>query len=186
MKYLKHINELYKKTYSSAADKLKEKHPSRSAQLDKWAEEKGNPEMIDKDFYHPFTFISNPTISDMKDDKMWRGKFYIKGSEDKPSGWAQGYRGFNVFMTSEYGMELNLQCAYSIYDQNYFAMKLSWDKYNRPNFTFDNRKDALEFRKYLVEDLSKDLGLEDYLVQVKDGKEIPADRLSINKLYSTK
>jgi len=52
--------------------------------------------------------------------------------------------------------------------------------------TFDNRKDALEFRKYLVEDVAEDLNLKQYLCDEVGGKVVPSKRLSINNLYSTK
>jgi len=55
---------------------------------------------MDKDFYHPFSFKNNPIISS---DKFWRGNFYITIADKPNGGWAQGYSGFEVFMTSEFG-----------------------------------------------------------------------------------
>ena len=163
MKHIKSISELYKSTLRSAAEKLKYQHPSRSSNLMNWADTKGESEFskvdVGRDYPHPFQF-NNKSLQDVKDDLL--GKFYITGSYET-LGLRSGYYGINVRMMSEWG---NLVEIYLVSEKNpdsYLKMLIRFGpleeyqmgivvpKFKRDTFLFDNRKDALQFKKYLIE-----------------------------------
>jgi hypothetical protein len=187
MKYLKHINELYKRTYLDAADALRKKHPSRAEELEKWGEEKGISKLmkkvngkyveVDRDFAHPFNFKSNSGLSDCLE--YFKGNFYITGSEQVNGGLMSGYERIWIFLYSDYHEEISLMWTYSIKEDKYHSLKIKFGKelkFER-DFLFDNRKDAMAFKRYLIEDVAEDLGKEEYLKN---------ENIPINSIYSTK
>ena len=185
MKHIKPIRELYKSTFKSAADQLKTQHPSRSSNLMKWSHEKGESEFkkknVDRDWPHPFEF-KNKDLQGTKDNFL--GKFYITGSEER-YGLREGYHIIRVKMMSEWGNHVVIEFIYGDYriENDYFSFKIKFGplsengepKYVREKFLFDNRKDALQFKKYLVE-----LDENDELDFAKDPNEF-----RINNFYTT-
>jgi len=181
MKHLKKIDELFKSTYKSAADKLKRKHPMRSKIIMNWAEEKGDSELkkfhIDRQWPHKFEF-DNESLVDIKDD-YFLGSFSII-EFSKPS-LRQGYEGVFVEMINDWGQRLMIRVSWSYLEyENWFNMKINFDYSNgkyqgERDFEFNNRKDAIQFKKYLIEIYEND--------EIHLNKS-PRD-ISINSLYRT-
>lgn len=178
MKYIRTISELYKSTYKSAADQLRTDHPKRADNIMSWATEKGDSEFkrIDRDYPHPFEFNNN-NLKDVKEHFL--GKFYIVDIEET-HGYREGAQGFFIKMISEWNNHVYIELV--INEENFFSyMKIQFGKPEsrglqfRRDFKFDNRKDALQFRKYLIELYDhKDF---DFLVDPRN--------LSINKFYTS-
>ena len=180
MKHIKSISELYKSTLRSAAEKLKGQHPTRSSNIMNWADEKGESEFsklhVDRDYPHPFQF-NNQSLQEVKDEHLL-GKFYITGSYEATG---SGYYGISVKMMSDWGHLVEIYLVSEENTDNYLKMSIRFGplKGNKPkfkrDFLFDNRKDALQFKKYLIE--------------MYDSEELdfgfdPHD-IKINKLYYT-
>ncbi len=168
MKYLLKIDELYKSTYKSAADKLRGKHQKRSSDIMNWAEEKGESELkkkhIERDYPHAFTFTDDNL------SKVYLGKFYITGgTKEKASTWSIPASQIRVTMMGEWGQEITMSLF--VYDDDIrtanHKMSVS-GKYSVNDFLFNNRKDALEFKKYIVQNIDE-----------------MYSKLSVNDLYST-
>ena len=180
--------ELYKSTYMSAADKLEDYHKTRSEELKKHAAEKGisafrgDSDEFQSIYGYPFIFENH---SKLKSLRTFLGKFFITGFEDQVYGrYRAGYHGVGVIMKSDYGKEIIVElCVGS--SNNHCSMSLQYKdgrgstydgKIN--TFNFENRKDALQFRKFILE-LAKD-------GELVDGDEyFTLDAMPINKLYST-
>jgi len=181
MKHIKTINELLKSTYKSASDKLKTLHPSRSEELMKHADTSGGSEFSkfnkDRDFPYPFEF-KNVDLQDVKEHLL--GKFYITDGEQR-YGLRPGYSSVIIHMLNDWGQNVAIQLTHD--GDNYMNLKIFFGnvvnnelpQYHR-DFLFDNRKDALAFKKYLKEKYDND-----ELEFMKDPLEF-----SINKFYSTK
>lgn len=183
MKHIKSISELYKSTYRSAAEKLKGQHPSRSSNLMNWADTKGESEFskfdVDRDYPHPFEF-NNKSLQDVKDE-YFLGKFYITGSYEA-TGLRPGFYGINVKMMSEWGNLVEIYLVSDLEPDSYLKMAIRFGevegdkpKFKRDDFLFDNRKDAVQFKKYLIEMYDND---------ELDFAFDPHD-IKINKLYYT-
>jgi hypothetical protein len=179
--------ELYKSTYMSAADKLEDWHKTRSEELKKHAAESGISAFRGNDEFqsiygYPFIFQNHSKLNRLR---QFLGKFFITGFEDQVYGnYREGYHGVKVIMKSDYGKEINVElCVGS--NNDFCAMTLQYqDERGRTydgkinTFRFENRKDASQFRKFILE-LVEDGELE-------DGDEyFTLNTMPINKLYST-
>ena len=184
--------ELYKSTYISAADKLGGGHKTRAEELRKHAAEKGisafaGKKDFDKIYFHPFIFETYPDLRYRED---FLGKFFITGFEDFVYGsYRQGYHGVKVIMKSDYGKTIKLEFVvvedgvYRGEDAGVYKMDLQYGldqthSMEISNFKFENRKDAFQLRKFILE-LVEDGELD-------DGDEyFTLNTIPINKLYST-
>jgi hypothetical protein len=184
--------ELYKSTYMSAADKLDGGHKKRAEEMRKHAAESGISAFRGNDEFqsiygHPFIFETYPDLR-YRDDFL--GKFFITGFEDQVYGsHRDGYHGLKVIMKSDYGKTIKLE--FVVFedhvrvgeDAGFYKMELQYAFHQRhimeiPNFKFNNRKDAFQLRKFILE-LAEDGELE-------DGDEyFTLNTMPINKLYST-
>jgi len=181
MKHIKTINELFKSTYKNTSDKLKALHPGRSEELMKHADIIGSSEFTkfnkDRDFPYPFEF-NNVDLQDVKEHLL--GKFYITDGEQR-QGLNSGFSGVTIHMLNDWGQNIAIQLTHDRND--YMKLRICFgklengiQKYERErDFLFDNRKDALAFKKYLKEKYDYD-----ELEFIKDPLEF-----SINKFYST-
>ena len=160
MKHLKDINELYKGTYQRAAVRLKQEHPHRYKKLSDWAKEKGDPNNnIDRIHPYRFVFENYKQFSDMSNRDNFLGYFSITNIKK------DGVKMVVVSMSSSYGEEISI----SIDNGNY--MKIYWaDGFHERWFLFENRKDALEFRKFIVDQDDVELNF----------------TININRIYTTK
>lgn len=154
MKYLLRLDELYKSTYRRASDKLRGRHKKRSDEIIKWAEERGESELkkpdIEREYPHPFLF-NNKSLEDTKQNFL--GKFYIISYKIGPyrSGSNPHARTIEIDMIGDWGQKVIIKLT--IFYPSYAILRMSisyGDKYER-DFLFDNRKDAIQFRKYLIE-----------------------------------
>ena len=185
--------ELYKSTYMSAADKLERGHKTRSEELKKHAAESGISAFRGNDEFqsiygHPFIFETYPDLRYRED---FLGKFFITGFEDCVYGsYREGYHGVKVIMKSDYGKTIKLEFVvvedgvYRGEDASVYKMDLQYgfdqiQVREISDFKFENRKDAFQLRKFILE-LVEDGELE-------DGDEyFTLDTMPINKLYTTK
>ena len=178
--------ELYKSTYMSAADKLSYLHQKRAEELKKHAAEKGisafaGKKDFDKIYFHPFIFQNH---SKLKNKEDFLGKFFITGFEDHVYGtYRPNYHGVKVIMQSDYGKKIKVELV--VGPENHLHIDLEYDfdggkkATEVDRFSFENRKDAIELRKFIFE-LVEDGELE-------DGDEyFTLNTMPINKLYTTK
>ena len=180
--------ELYKSTYMSAADKLSYLHQKRSGELKKHAAEKGisafaGKEGFDRIYGHPFVFQNH---SKLKNKEDFLGKFFITGFEDHVYGhYRPNYHGVRVIMQSDYGKKIKVELV--VGPENHLHIDLEYDfdggkkATEVDRFSFENRKDAIELRKFifeLVEDGELESGPYDETL-------FNLDTMPINKLYST-
>ena len=181
MKHLQKIDELFKSTYKSAADRLKRKHPVRAKNIMDWAAEKGESELkkshIERQWPHKFEF-NNDSLADLKNE-YFLGSFSIIGCR-RPS-YRQGYEGAGVEMLSDWGQKIEITVSWNIDDdRDWFSMKIYFNYWNNKyqnerDFEFTNRRDAIQFKKYLIEMYDDgELNIQ------KDPRDI-----SINSLYAT-
>jgi len=178
MKHLVKINELFKSTYKSAADQLKYGHQTRSKNIMGHAEEKGESDLkkdhIERQWPHKFTFNNEP-LQDIKQELL--GSFVIISSEKK-TGLREGYEGVHIDMMNDWGQKVRLSIGWGLDGFFKFQIYYHFDsgKYIQERaFKFNNRKDALQLRRYLIEVYDAD--------ELKIRKD-PRD-LSINSLYTT-
>ena len=177
--------ELYKSTYMSAADKLGDGHKKRAEEMKKHAAESGisafaGSQGFDRIYGHPFVFENH---SNLKNREDFLGKFFITSFEDHVYGsYRPDYHGVKVIMQSDYGKTIRLE--FCMGPENYSRVDLEYDfgggskATEIPNFKFENRKDALQFRKFILEMVEDD--------ELEDGSEyFNLDTMQINKLYST-
>jgi hypothetical protein len=156
MKYLKKIDELYKSTYKSAADKLLRKHKKRSEDIMKWAGERGESELkkkdVEREYPHAFSF----TNKDLEDLNLL-GKFFITDSYCvEENGYIMPATNISINMISEWGLKINLELVIEneTYELLRFKIKFN-NKYER-KFLFNNRKDAIELRRYLIQNVDEE------------------------------
>jgi hypothetical protein len=187
--------ELYKSTYMSAADKLEQGHKKRSEELKKHAVERGisaftSKEGFDRIYPHPFVFENHSKLKDRED---FLGEFFITGFEDHVYGtYRPDYHGVKVIMQSDYGKKILVEFVTgpkiiflpASMPKNFFSLDLEYDfeggskATEIKSFRFENRKDAMEFRKFIFE-LAEDGELE------RGDTFFNLDTMPINKLYST-
>jgi hypothetical protein len=178
--------ELYKSTYMSAADKLEQGHKKRSEELKKHAAEKGisafaGKEGFDRIYGHPFVFQNQ-----FPHREKFLGKFFITDFKNQLYGrYNQSYHGIGVIMKSDYGNTIQVDVV-TCPDKEWVKMDLEYQMGNsdrtteEKNFLFENRKDALEFRKAVLE------YVEDELYDYEEASEyFNLKTMPINKLYKT-
>ncbi len=176
MKHLKSINELLKSTLVSAARKAKSnyEHPERSKALLNWAEERGENVPVDRIFPHPFTFdwiYPKSTNSYFKQfvSPINPGSnppyFYITNwefIEDRLTDRNNFYEvRFKITFKSNWGETVFLEVSLNT---NTLAPFKAWLKAASESiyikFSSKRRKDAVQFKKFLLEDLTPEF-LED-------------------------
>ena len=176
--------ELYKSTYMSAADKLGDGHKKRAEELKKHAAERGISSFagksgFDRIYGHPFIFGTHDSLKHRED---FLGKFFITDFEDHIFGtYTPNYHGVKVIMKSDYGNTIKLEVV--VGSEGFHKMDMEYDL-ERPrsfeinNFKFNNRKDAFQLRKFILE-IAEDGELE------RGDTFFNLDTLPINKLYTT-
>jgi hypothetical protein len=148
MKYLKTLNELFKSTYKSAADKLGNYHPKRKEELMKHATELGTNMPTSKPRLWPFRF----TFKISQD-----GEFFsiidVKPDYD-------GSRvNFEIILESNWGKQVKIPLVFYIQKEGN-VLRYSYD------FRFDNndyreaRLNAMELRKFFIDYLEGNVDLE--------------------------
>ena len=167
MKHLKHINELLKSTLVSAADKAyKYGHHKRYNRFLNHADKKGENVPVDKIFPHAFSFenVKNSNFTEFVSPHTEDSNppyFYITDWKFTNDSIIKGNYSvdFKVMLKSNYGRELFIDLH--IYDNLELR---TWLEMPQPKigqyFNFKNRKDAVQFKKFLIEDLTPEF-LED-------------------------
>ena len=169
--------ELYKSTYMSAASELEGGHKKRAEQLRQHAAEKGisafmGKEGFDRIYGHPFVFENYKGLEKMERAK---GKFFITDYR-YVGGYRNGFNGVNVIMKSDYGNTITLELV--VGPNKFLKLDLEFEGgYTSNNFLFNNRKDAIEFRKFVLE-IAED--------EITNGElYFNLNTLPINELYTT-
>jgi hypothetical protein len=177
--------ELYKSTYMSAADKLEHGHKKRSEELKKHAAQSGisafaGKEGFDRIYGHAFVLENHSKLKHRED---FLGKFFITSFEDHVYGtYRPNYHGVKVIMQSDYGKKIKVELV--VGPENHFNIDLEYDfdggkkATEVSGFRFENRKDAIEFRKFIFE-LAEDGELE------RGDTWFNLDTMPINKFYTT-
>ena len=175
MKHIKKIDELFKSTLMSAHDKQKTLHPTRASNLKDWAGEKGESEFskfhVDRIYPYKFVFSNISNLSDVKEEFL--GSFYITNIEKVPN-LRDGYFGVLVYMMNDFGQKIQIYLSFTNTGISNFKIKFGTD-YKR-EFRFEDRRDALQFKKFLVEDGLPEVGISQSIVS----------NISINQLFTTK
>ena len=159
--------ELDSNTYLSAADKLRKHHPKRSKELEEWSS-KVSDNLIDRIYHHKFKINCDEmngefSITNASSEKSWS---LLHRHMHISSGQNEGVI-FHIDMSSKiYNIELeirvfNFNSEYSsVTDLSCVNVEV-WKKtdksgndtrMNSEDFKFDNRKDAYEMRRFLIED----------------------------------
>jgi len=141
MKYLKTLNELFKSTYKSAADRLGHHHPKRKEQLLKHATELGTDMPTSKPRLWPFRFIFK-----ISPDGEFFSIIDVKPSND-------GSRViFEIILESNWGSQKKIPLVFYIQKEgNVLVLRYSYD------FRFDindykkARLNATELRKFFID-----------------------------------
>jgi hypothetical protein len=178
MKHILSINELYKSTYISAADKISRGQDSRKYRLKRHADLKGINEPIDREFHYRFTFdkvklppelyyMVNPKGFDQEELKKMGPfapnppYFFItdfKYDRDQEfGGWSVVLK---VKFKSNYGDVLKTDCClYLDKDGKTCHPKLfvTYGDNGLRRFYFNNRKDANMFKKFLIKEVLPEL-----------------------------
>ena len=182
MKHLKKIDELYKSTLLNAHERLRKSHPQRASNLKKWADEKGKSDLSksDADRLCPYGFIlhDNDILKDVKDDFL--SSFFITGIKNHEN---TTYSYIVVFMMNDYGQKIELVVKLRTGDYSLLGLYVKWgEKKNRTiyerTFLFERRKDAVNLRKFILEDGLQEMG-------IVDKEDIIAKALVVNNLYTT-
>lgn len=191
MKYIKKFNEeLNKSTYISAAKKLREmggdSKLQRAEELEKHAQENGDEYDIHNIHYHQFTLEGQPgyLINSYKvrreRSRCYLTVFMYDPRRDKKSitieftyygdnGWACNYgQHEKVSCISDNMMEMWL----NYYDEN------EEDVHESSEFLFENRKDAMEFKKFVIDFLKKDPEYSDYSEEMDAISSVSANQMT--------
>lgn len=165
--------ELYKSTYMSASHRLEDGHKKRADELKKHAAKQGisafhGKEGFDRIYPHRFIFENHQDCRRIDD---FLGKFFI-------TNFRQSSRfGIDVEMKSDYGKTIYVELV--VGEVNGCLMNIKYGYQSEiNNFKFDNRKDALKFRNFII-NISKDGGIEDG-INIFNLESMP-----INALYTT-
>ena len=181
MSRIKKVDELYKSTYISAADKLTGNHNDRANRLRDWAHEKGSPAKFDRDHPHRFYFSQYKQLHYNSDMNGYFSIVEIK------RGNSSNYRSdicvYDVYFRSDYNKKIKIIVLLDS-DPTWVELRLSlpYSKSDTEEWTsggsflFEKRKDAIEFKKYLHESISDDEG------PFKDD-EINVSLININRMY---
>jgi hypothetical protein len=143
--------ELYKSTYMNAAKKLEPRHKKRAEELRKHAAEQGMSAFMgvkgfNRIYHHPFVFEN---YNDYKYVENLKGKFFIT-DYNEIGGYRPGFKGINVIMKSDYHVTINMEIVAG--PEKYVRLDLEFAVGGKTtNFHFNNRKDAIEFRKFVLE-----------------------------------
>lgn len=172
--------ELYKSTYRSAAKKLANKHHhSRAEVLRKHAEESGitafsKKDGFDREYHHPFIFSENKILTKSRLPKsLFLGKFFIIGHEFRNNC-------FCVKFGSDYGKSFLVLIKFTRKGDMYMEISYNGDVVE---FLFSNRKDAINFRKYVLESIDDSSGNSTAIKYAKE--KLKPESILINSLYTT-
>ena len=150
MKHLKTINELNKKTYISAANKLKQDHPDRAEELRNWAIVAGIPEDNERICPNRYNF-QHREIN--KKDVMPDEYFSLVDIKNEDINYRNDNKSvvkFGVDFKSNYGTKVKL--VISLDDTGDITNFYSSSGYeSNYQFKFRSRKDARAFKKFLYE-----------------------------------
>ena len=172
MKYLKTLNELFKSTYQSAADKIGAHHPKRKEELMKHASEVGIDTPTTKPRLWPFRFVL---------DNKLQGEFYsIIDVEYSVS--VSGERcEFYIQMESNYRNTRKILLV--------FYKKFPVLRYDRL-FLFNNpdpkiaRENAYQLRKFFLDFLEGNVDLDP--PSILSGYDLDSiDGFTVNNLYTS-
>lgn len=173
MKYLKKINELYKSTYMSAADKLDysgKGHSYRADKIREYGKEKGLPQSVDRISAHRFSIRFNRTdYMDQHDNEYYSLVKVFNQNSDPFSKKMYKYLGFDFI--SNYNKKIRLYLGFIPNEK--FAKLLEddnrtsnpkgtdgeydgviiWEVDNGKSqyYRFKDRKDAVQIKKAAVE-----------------------------------
>jgi hypothetical protein len=170
--------ELYKSTYMGAATKLEPKHKKRAEELRKHAAEKGISAFTQKEGYdriypHPFVFENYRGLEMMENAK---GKFFITDYKYGHSSYSRGYTGIDVIMKSDYGNKITVE--FVVGPDKFTKLDLEFEGgYTNRNFLFNNRKDAIEYRKFILEVVEDEIPEAEF--------DFNQETMPINNLYTT-
>jgi len=193
MKHIKKIDDiifekLHKSTYMNAHDKLSHQHKERANKLKDWAMDKGKSEFskmeADRVWPHKFVFSNYKSMVDPNNSirRKVDGYFSIVGMDIDSN--TRNYRTYNVSLMSDYGRKLTISLKLYVHDSGekrftqFQKMMVRWGEYYEMEFSFENRIDALQFKRYIVEE-----GLPDMNVTEEEIKFVSL--LSVNQLYTT-
>ena len=184
MKHILSINELYKSTYISAANKISRSQDSRRSRLKRHADLKGINEPIDREFHYRFTFdkvkfppdlyymvnpkgfnqeelkkmgpfAPNPPYFFITDFKYDREQEF--GGHFDPRGWSVVLK---VNFKSNYGDVIETSCRLELDKDGKTCHPRLFVKYgdnDSRGFYFSNRKDANMFKKFLIKEVLPEL-----------------------------
>ena len=168
MKHIKHINELLQSTLLSASDKARSyEQKAKGQRFIKHAVESGENVPVDRIFPHAFTFdyFTDERFSNYVQPYMPGAEppyFYITDFEVKPDLITHDKRyvvTFLVALKSNYGKTIKLDCQISANGGFRCWIKNGSDSIYF-KFSSEKRKDAVQFKKFLLEDLTPEF-LED-------------------------
>jgi hypothetical protein len=193
MKHLRKFNEeLNKSTYISAANKLRKMGGNsklqRAEELEKHAQENGDEYDIHNIHYHQFTLQGEPgyLINSYKVERNGRrSRCYITVFMYDPRGDKKSitieltYYGDNGWACS-HGQHDNVSCI----SDNMMEMWLNYydeneeDVHESSEFLFENRKDAMEFKKFVIDFLKKDPEYSDYSEEMEAISGVSANQMT--------
>ena len=176
MKHIKKIDELFKSTLMSAHDKLKTLHPTRASNLKDWAGERGESEFskfnVDRIYPYKFVFSNISNLSDVKEEFL--GSFNITNIEKMPN-LRNEFFGVMVYMMNDFGQKIYIHFTFTNAEVSNFKIRFGPDYRYERAFRFEDRRDALQFKKFLVEDGLSEVGISKSLVS----------NIGINQLYKS-
>jgi hypothetical protein len=188
MKYIMRIDELYKKTYISASDKLKKYHPKRSEKLKLHAKNIGLSAKIDRIYPDKFDFNNVGSYEfrhKLQDDEY----FYIVEISDRDPSRSNPYLNLDIKFISNYDnyifIHLNMGRANHPLASSGEPTKFTPDRFKMSilkhktelarHFLFRSRKEASSFKKFISE------YIEDNLPDLYD----QFRKISLNRFYTT-
>lgn len=175
MKHIKKIDELYKGTYMSAADKLSKLHPKRAEELEDYARTKGINKKVEREFHYKFYLANHWNKNDrLRNIFQIDEYFFITKAEQLITQHNVGIRNklltianYNILIESNYGNKIRLNSRLitsSDVKENYFTLCID-DAYVGGKdarsvlpscIALTKRKDALNLKRALLEVTNKD------------------------------